>query len=87
MPVKVKENKAPIQTNDLQSLSLFSLGLVPYFVLLAQEVLHFLITQLIAGCSCRPRNKIVLSIITHVIHIMKCLGKRIHYVDICKLLK
>lgn len=26
---------------------------MPYFVLLAQEVLHFLITQLIAGCSCR----------------------------------
>lgn len=46
-----------------------------------------LITQLIAGYNYTPDNKIVLSIIMHVIHIMKCLEKRVHYVDIWKLLK
>lgn len=60
---------------------------MPFFVLLAQNVLSFLVTQLIAGYNCTPDNKIALSIIWHVIHIMKCLGKRVSYVDICKLLK
>lgn len=60
---------------------------MPFLVLLAQNIVHFLITQLIAGCNGSPNNKTVQIVINHVIHIRKCLGKRITYVDICKLLK